>query len=57
MLTTSKSPILKSPIGSQIRVVGETEKFESVKLESLKLDSFCSSWKESSEINKVQAKL
>ena len=38
-------------------VVGKNEKLESFKLESLKFESFCLSWKEPSEVGKNQAKL
>ena len=37
--------------------VGKNEKLESFKLVSLKLESFCLSWKEPSEVEKNRAKL
>ena len=39
------------------RAVGKNEKLESFNLESLKLESFCLSWKEPSEVGKNGAKL
>ena len=35
-----------------IRVVGKNEELENFKLASLKLESFCLSWKEPSEVGK-----
>ena len=39
------------------RVVGKKEKLESFHLESLKLESFCLSWKEPSEVGLLLQKL
>ena len=39
------------------RAVGKNEKLESYQLESLKLESFCLSWKEPSEVGKNPTKL
>ena len=39
------------------RVVERNDKLESFKLENLKLDIFCSSWKEPSEVGKNRDKL
>ena len=43
--------------GQLERAVGKNEKLESFKMESLKLKSFCLSWKEPREIGKNREKL
>ena len=46
--------LVRKPVFTRegIRVVGENMELETVQLESLKLECFCSSWKKSTEVGK-----
>ena len=47
--------LVRTPVFTRkIRVVGENVELETFKLESLKLECFCSSWKESTEVGKFR---